>query len=550
MRLVERRIGLLFAAFFLCLVAIMARALWLQGVRGGALASQASYQQTEQVTVPGLRGTLYDRRGRELAVSEDASSVYATPYQVNDPERTAERLAPLLGLSEDELLERLTAAGGFSYLARKVALPAARRIEAMKLKGIGTLPDSRRTYPAGDIAAQVIGAVGTDNQGLSGLEAGEQSVLGGSDGQERIVKDALGEPIQLQTVTPASDGHPIQTTLDASIQARTEQVLAELGAQYVPKRASAIVMDTRTSEILAMANWPPVDLGDLDDTDPGDLANQATAFTYEPGSTFKAFTVAAALEDKLVTPETSFYLPPEIQVADRTIGESHERGPVDLTVAQILAQSSNVGAVRIGLELGAKRFSRWVTRFGFGRGTEIQFPAEEHGIVPSLDEYSGSSIGNLPIGQGLSVTPIQMMAAYGAIANGGVLRRPNLLKEVDGERVREPRGRRVIKPWVASEIRQMLEGVLAPGGTASEATVPGYTLAGKTGTAQKAVDGGYSETRFVASFMGFAPAQNPSLAAAVIVDEPQYEIYGGSVAAPAFGEIMSFALPYLGIAPN
>jgi cell division protein FtsI (penicillin-binding protein 3) len=550
MRLVERRIGLLFAAFVLCLSVIFARAVWIQGVRGGALASQAEGQQTELVTVPGLRGRVLDRRGRELAVSEDAASVYATPYQVKDPESTATKLAPLLDTPRDQLLESLISNSGFAYLARKVDLPDAQRIKQMNLPGIGTLPDSRRTYPQGELAAQVIGAVGVDNQGLSGLEAGEDSVLGGTDGEERIVKDALGEPIRLETIRPASDGEEIQLTIDSAIQARTEQILGELGATYSPKGATAIVMDPRNSKVLAMANWPPVDPNNLSDANQEDLQNRATGFTYEPGSTFKAFTVAGALEDRLVTPDTMFHLEPTIQVADRTIEESHERGAIDLSVADILAQSSNVGAVTIGLKLGATAFSHWVSRFGFGRTTGIDFPAEERGIVPSYEEYSGSTIGNLPIGQGLSVTPVQMAAAYAAIANGGVLRPPQLLERVDGQPVIEPHGRRVIRPGVSREIRQMLEGVLAPGGTASEVSVPGYALAGKTGTAQKAIDGGYSESAFVASFIGFAPAMHPRLLVAVIVDEPQGDIYGGSVAAPAFGEIASFALPYLGISPD
>jgi cell division protein FtsI (penicillin-binding protein 3) len=551
MRLVERRIGLLFAAFFLCFAVVLARALWLQGVRGGALASEATSQQTEMVTVPGLRGRVLDRRGQELAVSEDAASIYATPYQVKDPERTASRLASVLNLSHDELLKGLTANNGFSYLAHKVDVPTAEKVKQMKLPGIGTLPDSRRTYPQGNLAAQVLGAVGSDNQGLSGLEAGQQSVLGGTDGEERIVKDARGDPIRLETVTGSSDGHDIKTTIDAAIQAKTEQVIAAVGQQYAAKSATAIVMDPRNSQILAMANWPGVDLNDLASASSSDLENQATGFTYEPGSTFKAFTVAGALEDHVVTPDTTFHLEPTIHVADRTIQDADPRGPVDLSVAQILAQSSNVGAVTIGLKLGATKFSRWVSRFGFGRPTGIQFPAEERGIVPSYADYSGSSIGNLPIGQGLSVTPIQMMAAYAAIANGGILRQPQLLEQVDGQPVTEPPGHRVIRAGVAAEIRQMLEGVLAPGGTASEVSVPGYTLAGKTGTAQVAENGGYSQTKFVASFMGFAPAVNPGLLVAVIVNQPQgNNYYGGSVAAPAFGEIASFALPYLGIAPN
>jgi cell division protein FtsI/penicillin-binding protein 2 len=278
--------------------------------------------------------------------------------------------------------------------------------------------------------------------------------------------------------------------------------------------------------------------------------NRATGLNYEPGSTFKAFTVSAALEEKLVTPSTTFTLPPTIRVADRTIKDAEERGTETMSVAEILARSSNVGAVTIGLRLGAEKFSKWVDRFGFGRQTGLGFPGEESGIVPKLSQYSGSTMGNLPMGQGAAVTPMQMVAGYTAIANGGILRPPQLIKRIGENQVHEPKGHRVIKSIVASEVREMLEGVLAPGGTASEVSVPGYTLAGKTGTAQVAENGAYSKTKYIASFIGFAPAQNPKLLAAVIVDQPQGEIYGGSVAAPAFGKIAAFALPYLGVAPE
>jgi cell division protein FtsI (penicillin-binding protein 3) len=547
MRTIDRRIGLLFAGFLLCFLLIVGRAFWLQGVRGSQLASEASYQQTETVTVPGLRGTVRDRQGQALATSEDAATIFATPYQVKRPGRTAEKLAPILDQDPATVLESLTAHSGFSYVARKVDVPTAARVERLELPGIGQLPDSRRTYPQGDIAGQVIGAVGDEGQGLTGLEAGEDSVLAGSDGERRIVKDALGEPIRLESVSDASDGSDIQLTLDPAIEAKAEEVLAGIGETWSPKGATAVVVDPRTSEVLAMANWPPVDPADLSDASSEDLLNRATGFTYEPGSTFKAFTVAAALEEKQVTPETTFTLEPSIQVADRTIEESHERGTVSMSVAEILAYSSNVGAVTIGLGLGSEKFSRWISRFGFGRPSGVQFPAEERGIVPALDEYSGSTMGNLPIGQGLSVTPMQMVAGYTAIANGGIFKRPRLIRKIDGEPVGEPKGRRVIRSGVAAEVRTMLEGVLGPGGTASEVSVPGYTLAGKTGTAEVAENGTYSKTKYVASFIGFAPVQDPRLLVAVIVDEPQGEIYGGSVAAPAFGEIAAFALPYLGV---
>jgi cell division protein FtsI/penicillin-binding protein 2 len=547
MRLVERRIGLLFGGFLLCFLLVVGRAFWLQGVQGASLASQASYQQTEVVTVPGLRGDLLDRSGNKLAASEDAATIFATPYQVKNPPAAAARLAPILDQPKADVLEALTAEGGFSYLAKKADLGTAAKVKALDIEGIGQLPDSRRAYPQGEMAGQVIGAVGSENEGLTGLEAGEEDVLGGEDGERRIVNDALGEPIRLETVDEAEDGEDVQLTLDPLIQREAERALAGVGEAYSPKGATAIVVDPRTSQVLAMANWPPVNPADLSEVSNEDLLNKATGMTYEPGSTFKAFTVAAALEEKKVTPASEFVLPPVLQVADRTIEDSHPRGTETMSVATILAHSSNVGAATIGGLIGAEKFDKWIRRFGFGRPTGIQYPAEEQGLLLDLDEYSGSTLGNEAMGQGLSVTPIQMVAGYTAIANGGMLRPPQLVKQIGDEPVLEPKGKRVISPQNAADIREMLEGVLAPGGTASEVSVPGYTLAGKTGTAEKAEDGGYSETNFVASFIGFAPADNPRLLAAVIVDEPQGEIYGGSVAAPAFGQIAEFALPYLGV---
>jgi cell division protein FtsI (penicillin-binding protein 3) len=548
MRMIERRIGLLFAGFLVCFLGVAGRAFWLQGVQGAKLASQAVSQQTQSVPLPSLRGSLLDRHGNPLAVSEEAATIFAVPAEVTNPAHAAQKLAPILGLSESALLGKLTAEASYSALAHKVDLPTTKRIERLELVGIGEDPDSRRTYPQGELAAQVIGSVGAEDEGLTGLEVGEEPVLHGSDGERQIVTDAMGEPIRLETTQEAENGTDIKLTLDPAIEAKTEQVLAEVGETYAPKGATAIVMDPRSSQILAMANWPPVDPTDLASATPEDLLNRATGFTYEPGSTFKAFTVAAALEEKLVTSETSFYLPSQLHVADRVIEDAEERPPIDLTVAQILAQSSNVGAVEIGLRIGSERYSHWIDRFGFGRPTGVRFPGEEQGIVPALDEYSGSTMGNLPMGQGLAVTPMQMMAGYEAIANGGILRRPQLIEKIGEETVEEPKGHRVIDAGVAAQVREMLEGVLAAGGTASEVSVPGYTLAGKTGTAQVAENGTYSETKYVASFIGFAPAQDPQLLVGVVVDEPQGEIYGGSVAAPAFGKIAEFALPYLGVA--
>jgi cell division protein FtsI (penicillin-binding protein 3) len=547
MRLIERRIGLLFAGFLVAFLLIVCRAFWLQGVEASQLSSQALDQQTHAVMVPGLRGAILDRNGTRLASSEDAATIVATPYLVKKPQKAASLLAPILKEKRGDVLKALTAESGFSYVAKNVDLSTAIKVEKLELEGVEQIPGSRRTYPQGEMAGQVIGVVGTDGEGLTGVEAGEQSVLAGEEGERRVVTDALGDPIKLETVKEAHDGEDVELTLDPVIQEKTEQALAKVGQTYAPQGATAIVMDPQTSEVLAMANWPPVDPGDLENVSNEELLNQATGLNYEPGSTFKAFTVSAALEEGLVTPSTEFTLPPTLEVGERIIHDAEERGTETMTVAQILARSSNIGAVEIGLRIGATKFSKWIERFGFGKPTGVQFPAEEHGIVPKLSEYSGATMGNLPMGQGAAVTPMQMMQGYTAIADNGIERPPQLVKRVGEEEVHEPKGHRVISANVAAEVRQMLEGVLGPEGTASEVSVPGYSLAGKTGTAQVAENGGYSETKYVASFIGFAPAMHPKFLAAVIVDQPEGEIYGGSVAAPAFGEIAAFSLPYLGV---
>jgi cell division protein FtsI/penicillin-binding protein 2 len=339
----------------------------------------------------------------------------------------------------------------------------------------------------------------------------------------------------------AQAGKDVQLTIDANIQQQVESVLAGVGQAFHPRGATALVLDPRTGAVLALANWPPVD-----PSKPGAglTQNRAVQSNYEPGSTFKAFTVAGALEEKLITPSTVFDLPPVLQVADRQITDAHARGAVSLSVAQILAQSSNIGAVRIGQRLGPTRFDKWVRRFGFGASTGIDLPGEQAGIVLRPSHYSGSSIGNLPIGQGIAVTPIQMATGYEAIANRGVAHRPHVIQGDPAP------ARRVISRSTAIRVSRMLEGVLGPGGTAQEAQVQGYTLAGKTGTAEKAIPGGYSKTDFIASFIGFAPARHPRLLVAVMVDTPRGSYYGGVVAAPVFQKIVSFALPYLRIPPG
>ena len=544
-RLVERRIGLLFAAFLLLLALAALRATWLGTVRSGALSDRAVSQQIEDIDDLAPRGTIVDRNGVELAVSEDSVTVFAHPFLIKDPAKIAARLAPLVGRREDELLRKLSdRTSTFTYLRRKMDASLGEQIKELGIEGIGTVTEPKRVYPQGYLASQLLGFVGTDNVGLSGLEYSQDERLRGEDGARRLVKDALGEPVSLIETKRSEPGENLQLTLDARIQERTEAVLGELGETYTPQGATALVMDPRTGEILALANWPRVDANNPGGAPAYARRNRAIESSYEPGSTFKAFTVSGAISERLVEPGTTLSVPPQIQVADRTVGEAHDGGGGTKSVAQILKESSNVGSVMIGLKLGAKRFDKWVRRFGFGRPTGVDLPGEAGGIVLRPKNYSGSSMGNMPIGQGIAVTPMQVATAYTAIANDGVLRQPYIVK---GD---EKPPRRVLKRETANQVSQMLEGVLAAGGTAEEAQVEGYTLAGKTGTAEKAIKGGYSKTDFVASFIGYAPAKNPRLLVAVMVDTPRGDIYGGTVAAPAFERIVEFALPYLKIPPG
>ena len=555
MAVVQRRVGLLFGLFFVLLLIAAARTLYLGGPHSGALRRAARSQQLTNETVPAERGTITDRNGVALAISEPAQELTGDPYLIKNPLYTAQRLAPLLGLTQDQVLAKLSEHTGFVYLAHALPYDAARQVLALKIPGVQGTPVMRRVYPRGTLAAQVLGIVGTEHEGagLMGLEYSRNSLLAGHAGERRVVSDAIGQPVSIAETRHEQAGASLTLTLDANIQQRAEDVLAAAGRLFHPKDSTAIVMDPRTGAILAMVNWPQVNANHPGASPTEALQNRAVGFDYEPGSTFKAFTVSGALQEGLITPDTGFEIPDQIQVADRTIHDDTEHAPESLTTSQILAQSSNVGAIKIGELLHAEKFNNWVHRFGFGAPTGVGLPGDEAGATLPLSRYSGSSMGNLPIGQGELVTPIQMATAYSAIADGGVLRPPHIVARVGGRPVAAPGGRRVISQTTAAELRTMLKGVLAPGGTASEVSVHGYELAGKTGTASK-IDprtGEYSTSAYVASFVGFAPASDPKLLCAVIIDEPQAgSIYGGVVAAPAFGQIMEFALPYLGISPG
>lgn len=553
----QRRIGLLFLVFVALLAIAALRTLYLGTVHSAALRQVAQNEQQSVETVPAPRGTITDRGGVVLAVSEPAEQITADPYLVKQPLQAAKQLAPLLHSTQQSVLELLSEHTGFVYLAR--ALPAVRAKKLMELgiPGVEETPVMRRVYPRGTLAAQVIGMLGTEGKGLSGLEYSENSVLTGTNGQRRVTSDALGQPVAIDTLKHESPGKSIQLTLDADIQHRAEDVLSAVGKVFHPKDATAIVTDPRTGAVLAMASWPQINANFAASASAKALkegeVNRAVSFNYEPGSTFKIVTFSSTLEEGLITPTSVFEVPDQIELGGRVIHDDAPHPTEMLTASQILARSSNVGTIKIAGLLGPNRFNSWLHRFGFGARTGIELPGEEMGEVIPPSQYSGSSMGNLPIGQGEAVTPIQIATAYSAVANGGVLRRPHIIAAIDGHKQPLPPGHRIISQKTAGEVRTMMEGVLAPGGTASEISIPGYKLAGKTGTAEKfnAQTNEYSETKMVASFVGFAPANDPKLLCVVVVDEPQTgSVYGGTVAAPAFGQIMAFALPYLGISPK
>ncbi|MDA0182023.1 penicillin-binding protein 2 [Solirubrobacter phytolaccae] len=552
MQVIERRIGFIFAVFLALLAIGATKAAWLGVVKAGSLQRAASVQQVANLPIPAQRGSIEDTHGIDLGVSEPAMDIAATPHLVTDARKVASEVAPIIDVDEVKLLKSLARRDtGFVYLGRGVPADKAEKVKKLAIPGLEFIPRYRREYPRDWMASQLLGTVGTDGDGLRGLEYTFNKQLHGTDGERRLVKDAMGEPLEIRNTKPVKPGKDVRLTLDANLQDQAEEVLAEVGEKWKPKGATAIVMDPNDGSLLAVANWPRVNANEPDKAPEEVNINRAVATNYEPGSTFKAFTVAAALEDGKVTPETSFPIESIYMYADRELKDAEDLGLGSMTTSQILKYSSNIGAVKIAKALGgSKPFDRWIHRFGFGKATGVDLPGEQIGLVPKLENYSGASMGNLPIGQGLSVTPMQMMAAYAAIANGGVLRSPHIVDKVGGKATKKPAGKRILSEATAASVRKMLEGVTGAGGTASGAHIEGYTTAGKTGTAEKAINGEYSKEFYVASFVGFAPAKNPKLLAAVIVDEPEGDIYGGQVAAPAWKQIMNLALSYKQIAPE
>jgi cell division protein FtsI (penicillin-binding protein 3) len=551
-RLANRRIRLLLAVFAVAFAAMLGRAVWLQAVQAGTLSRLATEQHDTSVTLPAGRGAILDREGLQLAIGRDATTVFANPRQVADPKAAALAAGEDLGLDPEELYPKLAdRSRGFVYIARKTNPERARTLKERGITGIFFTSEERRTYPQGRIASQVLGYAGLDNKGLAGLELQLDRPLAGRGGHERYVRDPSGRSIEVVESRPALDGDDVTLTLDHTIQSYAESVLERTVTNWGAKAGSAIVLDPRNGEILAMATVPGFDANRYGSVSRDAQRNRAVTDTYEPGSTFKVVTIAAALSTKVVAPSTSFVLPYEIEVADRKIHDSHERGTERMTVAQILSRSSNVGTVTVAEMLGQNRLARWIDRFGFGRKTRVDFPGETRGIVLPVEKWSGSTIGNVPIGQGIAVTPIQMAAAYGAIANHGVWVRPHLVRRIGSRRVGGGERHRIISPVVSSQVMAMMQDVVnEAGGTGALARLEGYSVAGKTGTASKPERGGYSDSRYVASFVGVVPASAPRLVVLVSVDEPKGAIWGGVVAAPAFQEIARYSLQYLEIPPD
>jgi cell division protein FtsI (penicillin-binding protein 3)/stage V sporulation protein D (sporulation-specific penicillin-binding protein) len=550
-RVVNSRLRLLLLVILLSFAALAVRAAWIQTVRASSLAALAQSQAKVNLVLPAGRGTIYDRLGTPLAIGQQATDVVADPMQISDPRHEARVAAKVLGIPVRPLYGRLAdRSRGFVYIQRKAPPALATALAKRDLPGFTYLPSERREYPQDSVAAPVLGYAGTDNTGLAGLELELNKVLSGTPGSATVVRDALGQAVNTTQERPARDGRDVFLTLDSHIQANAEQVLEQTVRQWHAKDATAIVLDPHTGAILAMAQEPGYNANAYPAATTHDLTvDHAVNDVFEPGSVFKVVTIGGALSEHKVTPQTTFTLPYSIHVADRVIHDAELRPTERMTVSQILQRSSNVGAITIAERyLGESGLKRWMARFGFGRRTGIDFPGESPGLLPSY--WSGSTIGNVPIGQGVSVTSIQLASVYAAIANGGEWIQPHLLDHVLGRRPPALHKRRILAPGIDEELRTMLKGVVSDQGTAQLAAIPGYTVAGKTGTAQKPGPHGYIPGAYVATFVGMVPESDPRLVVLVSVDEPHGQIYGGLVAAPAFEQIASFDLQYLEVPPD
>ncbi|HZK18725.1 MAG TPA: stage V sporulation protein D [Clostridia bacterium] len=552
----RKRVALLFVILTFILAGLIVRLGYLQFLKGGELRGKAIENRLRGVPVEAKRGSIYDRNGNVLVSSISVDSVYAHPPQVKKPEEAAQKIARILDMDEDEIYGLITKETAHVWIKRKVDYDLAQELKGLNLEGIYFVEESKRHYKQGSLASHVLGFTGLDNQGLIGLENIYDSELKGQQGRIVVEHDAQGRkiPEAMHNYYPPVQGNTLVLTLDQTIQYFVERELDKIVSMYQPKNAVIIVMSPKTGEILALGNRPtfdPTDKPYANAPKPVWEFNPAVWYCYEPGSTFKIITMSAALEEGTVKEDDTFNDPGYIRVADRNIKCWKAGGHGTQTFAEVAQNSCNPGFVEVGLELGAKRFYKYIRGFGLGKTTGIGLSGEASGIIIPEKEVTNLGIATMSIGQSIAVTPIQLLTAVSAVANKGVLMKPYLVKEIrdsEDNLVKEfgPESvRQVISEATADQVLRLLESVVVHG-TGSNAYVEGYRTAGKTGTAQVVEGGRYVDGKYVASFAGFAPANDPEIAVLVMISEAVSPIYYGSqLAAPVFGDIVKDTLRYM-----
>ncbi len=555
--LIRKRIATLFFLFIIGFFVLSGRLMWVQFVQGAELTEKAIQNRMRDIPVESKRGIIYDRNGNELAISISADSIYVIPAEVKSSgkgKEIASQLASILEADEEDIYKRITRNSSFEWIKRQVEPKKSQKIRELDLPGIGMTEESRRYYPKGTLASHILGISGIDNTGLEGIDQYYNDLVGGTKGRIIIEHDAANRPIPEAThkyIAPV-DGANLILTIDETIQYITERELDKMFKERNAKSAAAIVMDPATGEILAMASRPTFDPNYYNDSPASNRRNFAINDVYEPGSTMKITTASMALEEKVITPESHLFCPGHVKVGKESIGCSGDKAHGDQTFTKVVENSCNVGFVKVGLEVGLETYFKYINAFGFGQVTGIDLPGEAAGILVNQKNAKQIDLATMSMGQANAVTPIQLVTAVSVIANGGNLVKPHLVKQVidnEGKVVKKNDAqivRRVISEETAKTLAGILEGVVS-NGTGKNAYIEGYKVAGKTGTAQKvAPTGGYMANEYVASFLGFAPADNPKLACIVVVDAPQgYPYYGGWVAAPPFREILKDSLRYL-----
>jgi cell division protein FtsI (penicillin-binding protein 3) len=537
---------------------VLFRLVTLQVLQAAELSVKADRQHQKTVSLEGARGTIVDRHGKVLAMNVEVPSVFGVPNTVESPLKTARQLSPILHVRTDELERKLRQDRRFVWLARKLDPEQGRRLDRLSLDGIGVVMEGRRFYPKGPLLAHVLGFSGMDGEGLEGIEHRYEPYLHGEKRMMVLQRDALGHTVFPKGMTERSPtpGHSLRLTIDEVIQYIVERELEDAVGSARAKSGTMIVLDPKTGAVLAMAVSPRFDPNAVSALSPDRWRNRALTDAYEPGSTMKAMMAAAAIEERVVRPNTMVFGEHGRMTVANTVIHDHERLGW-ISFAQVIQKSSNIGAAKTGMALGEHRLYRYLQAFGFGQRTEIDLPGEGVGLVRDPKDWGRRSVASISIGQEIGVTPLQMVSAVAAIANNGVLMKPYVVSEIrdaDNHILRQvppQTRRRVISPETARSVTKILEGVVTDG-TGTNAAIPGFRVAGKTGTAQK-IDprtGTYSASRFVASFTGYAPADNPQLAMIVVIDEPQGDTRGGAVAAPVFSRVGEQVLSYLGVPSN